>query len=89
MGQQVDKERFSEAEFARFGERLEDPLVALRELLARPGFGAGPATIGAELELFLVDARRVGRCRATRRCAPPPPTTGSCWSWAGSTWRST
>lgn len=54
MGQQVDKDRFSEAEFARFGERLADQLVTLRELLARPGFGAGPATIGAELELFLI-----------------------------------
>ncbi|WP_248963462.1 glutamate--cysteine ligase [Sphaerisporangium perillae] len=55
MGQQVAKERFSEAEYGRFGERLKDSLIALRELLARPGFGAGPATVGAELELFLVD----------------------------------
>ncbi|MEV7968509.1 glutamate--cysteine ligase [Sphaerisporangium sp. NPDC088356] len=56
MGQQVAKERFSEAEYGRFGERLKDSLQALRELLARPGFGAGPATVGAELELFLIDA---------------------------------
>ncbi|MGW4640343.1 glutamate--cysteine ligase [Sphaerisporangium sp. NPDC004334] len=55
MGQQVAKERFSEAEYGRFGERLKDSLIALRELLARPGFGAGPATVGAELELFLID----------------------------------
>ncbi|WP_220183352.1 glutamate--cysteine ligase [Sphaerisporangium album] len=54
MGQQVAKERFSEAEYARFGRRLEDSLVALRELLARPGFGAGPASVGAELEFFLI-----------------------------------
>ncbi|MEV7006583.1 glutamate--cysteine ligase [Streptosporangium sp. NPDC051022] len=54
MGQQVDKDRFSEAEFARFGERLAEQLDRLREVLARPGFGTGPATIGAELELFLV-----------------------------------
>ncbi|WP_424531109.1 glutamate--cysteine ligase [Sphaerisporangium viridialbum] len=56
MGQQVAKERFSEAEYGRFGERLKDSLLSLRELLGRPGFGAGPATIGAELELFLIDA---------------------------------
>ncbi|GGK66276.1 hypothetical protein Sme01_10950 [Sphaerisporangium melleum] len=55
MGQEVAKERFSEAEYGRFGERLKDSLIALRELLARPGFGAGPATLGAELELFLID----------------------------------
>lgn len=55
MGQQVARESFSEAEYGRFGERLKDSLLALRELLARPGFGAGPATIGAEMELFLVD----------------------------------
>ncbi|WP_308250540.1 glutamate--cysteine ligase [Nonomuraea rhizosphaerae] len=29
----------------------------LRELLGTPGFGQGPTTIGAELELFLVDER--------------------------------
>ncbi|GAA3147937.1 hypothetical protein GCM10010466_43670 [Planomonospora alba] len=54
MGQQLDKDRFSEAEFAHFGERLAEQLAELRELLARPGFGTGPATIGAELELFLI-----------------------------------
>ncbi|MFC6085975.1 glutamate--cysteine ligase [Sphaerisporangium aureirubrum] len=63
MGQHVAKERFSEAEFARFGARLEDSLTALDEVLARPGFGAGPATVGAELELFLID----GNARPLRR----------------------
>lgn len=56
MGQDLDKARFSEAEFQRFGERLREQLPVLRELLERPGFGEGPVTIGAELELFLVDA---------------------------------
>jgi hypothetical protein len=54
MGQQINKDRFSEAEFTHFGERLAKQLAELRELLARPGFGVGPATIGAELELFLI-----------------------------------
>ncbi|MER6948543.1 glutamate--cysteine ligase [Nonomuraea sp. NPDC000554] len=57
MGRDLDKERFSEAEYARFGERLNEQLVVLRELLDRPGFGEGPTTIGAELELFLIDER--------------------------------
>ncbi len=55
MGRDLDKARFSETEFFQFGERLQEQLVVLRELLARPGFGEGPITIGAELELFLVD----------------------------------
>ena len=59
MGREIDRETFTEAEYARFGERLERCLAALRELLQRPGFGAGPSTVGAELELFLVD--REGR----------------------------
>ncbi|GGO76744.1 hypothetical protein GCM10012289_54790 [Nonomuraea cavernae] len=53
----MDKERFSETEYARFGERLDEQLGALRELLDQPGFGEGPTTIGAELELFLVDGK--------------------------------
>ncbi|WP_157245662.1 glutamate--cysteine ligase [Nonomuraea typhae] len=57
MGRDLDKERFSEAEYARFGERLEQQLGTLRELLGRPGFGQGPTTLGAELELFLIDEK--------------------------------
>ncbi|MEV4284390.1 glutamate--cysteine ligase [Nonomuraea bangladeshensis] len=57
MGQDLDKERFSEDEFLRFGERIREQLGTLRELLDTPGFGQGPVTIGAELELFLVDDR--------------------------------
>ncbi|MEU8246821.1 glutamate--cysteine ligase [Nonomuraea sp. NPDC048916] len=55
MGRDLDKERFSEEEYTRFGERLDEQLGVLRELLDEPGFGEGPTTIGAELELFLVD----------------------------------
>ncbi|MFB9678646.1 glutamate--cysteine ligase [Streptosporangium vulgare] len=54
MGQKVDKDRYSEAEFLRFRGKLAEQLDTLREVLARPGFGAGPATIGAELEMFLI-----------------------------------
>ncbi|MEU4546345.1 glutamate--cysteine ligase [Nonomuraea dietziae] len=57
MGQDVDKERFSEADYLRFGERLTEQLAELRELLDRPGFGDGVTTVGAELELFLIDER--------------------------------
>ncbi|GAA2901349.1 hypothetical protein GCM10010517_67160 [Streptosporangium fragile] len=68
MGQKVEKEHFTEAEFARFGDRLAEQLRELREVLSRPGFGAGPATIGAELEMFLVtpDGRPLPRNHEVR-----------------------
>lgn len=56
MGLQIHKETFEPEEYERFGQRLADSLEALRHVLASPGFGVGPRTIGAELEMFLVDA---------------------------------
>ncbi len=38
-----------------FRLRLDDSILALRELLARDGFGRGEPTIGAELEMCIVD----------------------------------
>jgi len=55
MGQDIEQERFGEVEFARFRTRLGQCVEVLGELVRRPGFGLGPATVGAELELFLVD----------------------------------
>jgi gamma-glutamyl:cysteine ligase YbdK (ATP-grasp superfamily) len=56
MGQTIEKEYFFDEDYQRFSLRLLRCLVALRELLERPGFGEGAASIGAELELALVDA---------------------------------
>ena len=56
MGTDIDREKFDDSDYARFAERLEECLSALGQLLRRPGFGVGPASVGAELELFLVDA---------------------------------
>ena len=55
MGIEIDRERFDEADYVSFTERLDQCLAALEQLLERPGFGVGPRTIGAELELFLID----------------------------------
>lgn len=63
MGLEIDREEFGEADYQRFAEELDRGLAALAELLARPGFGRGPASLGAELELCLVD----GGCRPLRR----------------------
>jgi gamma-glutamyl:cysteine ligase YbdK (ATP-grasp superfamily) len=55
MSLSIGKDHFDDIEYARFSEQLEHSLFALRQLLEQPGFGVGPATVGAELELFLID----------------------------------
>jgi hypothetical protein len=55
MGAEIEKSDFTAAEYAAFKARLPDQLAALELLIARPGFGMAPRSIGAELELFLVD----------------------------------
>jgi hypothetical protein len=55
VGAAIKCERFERVDYDRFRERLGRSLAALGRLLERPGFGTGPATLGMELELFLVD----------------------------------
>lgn len=55
MGFEIERERFDEDDYRRFSERLERSVSALEHVLRRPGFGVGPTTIGAELELHLVE----------------------------------
>jgi gamma-glutamyl:cysteine ligase YbdK (ATP-grasp superfamily) len=57
MGREIDREGFDAADRARFEDRLRRCLSALGATLATPGFGEGPATIGAEVEMSLVDER--------------------------------
>jgi len=74
VGTEITREEFGERDYARFRERLEQCLSDLGRLLGRPGFGAGPATIGAELELCLVDdaARPLPRNEDVRALAADP-----------------
>jgi gamma-glutamyl:cysteine ligase YbdK (ATP-grasp superfamily) len=55
LGVEIQQDRFSEHDFVEFRRRLLEGLEALDVVLARPGFGRGERTIGAELELFLID----------------------------------
>ena len=77
MGTDIDQEQFGERDYSRFAERLEECLSALGQLLERPGFGAGPATVGAELEVFLVDsaARPLPLNQAIRAAVADPRVT--------------
>lgn len=55
MGLEIDKTDFTESDFENFGTRLRDNLKALEIVLARPDFGEGELSFGAELELYIVD----------------------------------
>jgi len=55
MGIEIDRTSFGEADYQAFGLRLEENLDCLRQLLAQPGFGDGPGSLGSELELYVVD----------------------------------
>jgi len=77
MGTDIDQEEFGERDYSRFADRLGECLSALGQLLERPGFGVGPATVGAELELFLVDgaARPLPHNQAIRATVADPRVT--------------
>ncbi|MDT7044017.1 hypothetical protein [Candidatus Nitronereus thalassa] len=55
MGLSIDKEVFEKQDYALFAGRLQQSLSILHELLGRPGFGNGPLSLGAELELPIID----------------------------------
>ncbi|MGD0375842.1 MAG: glutamate--cysteine ligase [Streptosporangiaceae bacterium] len=77
MGTAISTEEFDERDYPRFRQRLEECLSELGQLLERPGFGAGPATIGAELEVFLIDGagRPLPRNQAIGAAAADPRVT--------------
>ena len=57
MGLSIDRDQFTEGEFTRFGQRLTQSLKALKHVLEQPGFGEGPLSIGAELELSIINSQ--------------------------------
>ena len=63
MGLEIDRIDFDADDRRRFLERLACSLDVLEGLLARPGFGEGPMSLGAELEVSLIDERGRPRLR--------------------------
>ena len=57
MGIEIDTTSFAEDDYRVFSSRLEENLDALGQLLADPAFGRGPRSLGAELEMYIVDAQ--------------------------------
>lgn len=56
MGTSLKTRRFTQADYDVFSDRLRANLQVLTQLLERPGFGVGKASLGAELELSLVNS---------------------------------
>lgn len=56
MGLDIQQEQFTQDDFVRYRQRVRKELEVLEQVLRRPGFGCGDPSIGAELELHLVDA---------------------------------
>lgn len=57
MGKEIDRADFGRQDYRRFCARLHDNLLALEQILQRPAFGRCPDTLGAELELYLIDGQ--------------------------------
>lgn len=57
MGREIENTDFTEADFSKFSTKLRADLDALELVLARPGFGEGDLSFGAELELYMVDSK--------------------------------
>ena len=55
MGQAVERSNFSDDEYVAAGVRLRDNLRALKLLLDRDSFGLGEPSLGAELEVSVID----------------------------------
>ncbi|MEP6390505.1 MAG: glutamate--cysteine ligase [Halioglobus sp.] len=56
MGLEIDRTAFDAEDFALFRERLSDNLAVLAGMLDSPGFGQTAGSLGAELEMYVVDA---------------------------------
>ena len=63
MGREIHQTAFSQQDFRDFSARLHQQLDVLRTLLQRPTFGRGGNTLGAELELYIIDGNAAPLCR--------------------------
>lgn len=55
MGTDIAKTQFNDEDYRKYRQRLHEELRSLRRVLDQPGFGEGPASFGAELELYIID----------------------------------
>nr|WP_136250963.1 hypothetical protein [Ningiella ruwaisensis] len=57
MGQHFDKDHFTPTDHDIFRKRLHSQLAELKEIIEAPNFSSGAASLGAELELYIIDKK--------------------------------
>lgn len=57
MGLSITTDEFQPEDYDRFSAKVRQNLSALKMLLEKPDFGVGPASIGAELEFYILDKK--------------------------------
>jgi gamma-glutamyl:cysteine ligase YbdK (ATP-grasp superfamily) len=62
MGIDISEAGFTPQMERAFATRLQDNLAALKQVLAWPHFGRGEGSLGAELEMYLIDPDGRPRC---------------------------
>ncbi len=67
MGQKIERTDFSAEDYKEFAAELRHNLAAVKEVMARPGFGVGNRSVGAELELYIINPRAC-RCLSISNC---------------------
>ena len=55
MGVSIERSEFTDKDFEHFSKQLKSELTVLADLVNSPGFGVGERSLGAELEICLVD----------------------------------
>lgn len=65
MGRAIEEQEFTAESYELFEAALKQQLSDLRSLLANPGFGAGLRSLGAEVELYLIDQQSRPVCQNT------------------------
>ena len=77
MGQAISNASYSDRSLQRFQKRLLTDLDVLAQVLARPRFGQGARTFGAELELYIVNdlGRPVGANAEIQKALDDPLVT--------------
>jgi len=56
MGQKIDRENLTDEDYRLFSERLQHCLQAMETLLQKKDFGQGECSLGAELEVTIIDS---------------------------------
>jgi len=55
MGRDIEEKEYTQADYDEFNRRIHHQVDILKEVIQRPEFGKTPRSIGAELEIYLIN----------------------------------